>query len=1269
MTVPFAHLHVHTQFSLLDGYSDVQGLIQHVSDLSMTAVAITDHGTLAGAIDFHKAAKSAGVTPIIGMEGYITYDMNNRETRHSNHILFLAKNNRGYENLIALSSQAHTDGFYYRPRMDWNLLNQYKDDLIVTSGCLAGEVAQHYLRAHDKPEEIKRWNEVERQFIRKTLGGQILRDIDGDTNYEIHMALAERMFEHYFEVFGDNFYAELQYRKNSVDQLEYNRWLLAMARNYGVKPVLTTDSHYTTVNDAIPHDLLLCVQTGAQVNQTDRMRFDENTYYIADYDTLKQWVVSEYSEEDLDMLHNTMRIVEDVNIDLSYGGYKIPEYPDIPKLVTADRHLKNLSLRGLKELGYTGDVYIERIEYELSVIKDMKFADYFLIVKDICDFARDNDIWWNVRGSGAGSLVANCLGITSLDPIQHDLIFERFLNPSRVNMPDIDIDFEDTRRGEVVGYIIRKYGVNHVAAIGTHGYMGAKMTVRDLGRAFGVPLDIVNRIASLVKDEYTTDENVEFIRSIKEGEQIAEYFPEIRKTIRNQGQHAAGYIITPKDLPLDKITPLVKAKKYNEEGLKGSTQFPMKTIDDMGLLKVDLLGLSSLSHMKACCERIYERHGVRYSINDIPYYHHDGVDETSLNVAFDLISSGKTAGIFQIEKLDFASFLTELRPFRFEHVVASLALYRPGPMGIGAHYSFAKRLHGEEEIVYRHESLEPILKETMGLIIFQEQIQRIASEICGYTLGEADYIRKAVAKKDGLDKHHDKFVRGAVDNGLPSEVAQRIWDDIVYFANYGFNKCLTGDTVIYDSETGSRYTIEEIVSGKIELSVHTLNDSLKIETRKVIDWFENGVKPVYTLILRSGKTIKATENHPFRTQFGWTNLSNIAVGELIAVPRSLDFDNGSTREISNLAHSDIYWDEVVSIEYFGNEMTYDITVDGTHNFVANDIFVHNSHSADYAKLTVQTAWLKAHYPMEFMETLLDSSTGDQSRAIYDCRLMNIPVYPVNVNRSGAHMRIHNDGIAYSMSKVLHVGERVASSIENERDENGEYTSLSSFIHRVGLSKDTLNKTALVNLVKCGALDDILERDGLSRNSVIDSIDTIMKTAKKTTQKIPSGQFTLFDVSGTEQEHDDVIHFDIPYIPDNDAINLQWERELTGFYLTGRPTDRHIEYLSKQYVTEIEYVSEDHIGNNMTVAGRITASREHLDKKQNKMMFLEIECYGAAAKSMSLVIFSSTFKKLEFIPRDDDIVIVSGRIDTNRNGDLNMLVDTILLLERLDAIIK
>ncbi len=772
----FVHLHVHSQYSLLDGFSNIKKLVGRAKELGMPAVALTDHGTMYGVIEFFNAAQAAGVKPIIGLEAYVAsrrmQDRDSKLDKQSHHLLLLAENQTGYQNLLKIASAAQTEGFYYYPRIDHDFLEKHSEGLIATSGCMSAEIPRA-LREKG-PEE------------------------------------ARRLMDWYYEVFGpNNFYLELQ--RHDIPELEkINRDLLAMGKRYQAKYIATNDVHYINQKDARLQDILLAIQTGALLSDENRFKMSVESFYLRSAEEMAR-LFGEMPES----LTNTIEIADRCNVDLTSKGYHLPRFP-VPPGYTAESYLRELCEEGMRrrygETRVHDPVLRERLEYELGIIHQMGFDAYFLIVWDLCRYAAENGIWYNARGSAAGSMVAYTLDITLVEPIAYGLYFERFLNPGRISMPDIDMDFQDDLRPKMMEYCAKKYGDDRVAQIITFGTMGAKQALRDVGRVMDIPLSEVDKVAKLIPNfgnkSFSIPEALEQSPELKKLHDEVDYLRDLIDTaaqmegsLRNAGTHAAGVVIT--DEPVVEYVPLNRPTSGSEDSpIKTVTQFEMSIIESLGLLKVDFLGLRTLTIMNRACALIEKRHGLKMGLDNIP------IDDKE---TYDFIGRGHTAGIFQLEGTGMTRYVVQMQPHNVDNVIAMVALYRPGPMDFIPNY--IKRMHGEEQVEYRHPALEPIFAETYGIPVYQEQIMRAAVDLAGYTMSESDELRKAIAKKqkDKLEKHKQKFIKGAEERDMLHDTAEAIFSDWEEFARYGFNKAHAADYGVISVQTAylkTHYTVE-----------------------------------------------------------------------------------------------------------------------------------------------------------------------------------------------------------------------------------------------------------------------------------------------------------------------------------------------------------------------------------------------------------------------------------------------------------------------------
>lgn len=748
----FTHLHVHTEYSLLDGSNKIQEYVNRVRELGMDSAAITDHGVMYGVIDFYRAARAAGINPILGCEVYVApgsrfdREIGSGDDRYY-HLVLLAENNQGYANLMKIVSKSFVEGFYYKPRVDLQLLEKYHEGLIALSACLAGEVARFLTRGM----------------------------------YEDAKAAALR----YQDIFGKgNFFLELQ-DHGIPEQQNVNQQLLKMHRETGIELVATNDVHYTLAEDAQPHDVLLCLQTGKKLSDENRMRYDGGQYYVKSPEEMER--LFPYATE---ALENTHKIAERCHVEIEFGVTKLPKF-DVPEGYTSWEYLNELCFKGLEERYQpVTEELKERLNYELSTIKNMGYVDYFLIVWDFIRYARDHDIMVGPgRGSAAGSLVAYTLGITQLDPIRYDLLFERFLNPERVSMPDIDVDFCFERRQEVIDYVRRKYGDDCVVQIVTFGTLAARGVIRDVGRVMDLPYAQVDTIAKMIPQEL----NITINKALKMNPELKKTYedqPEIHDLIdtarrleglpRHTSMHAAGVVISQKDV--SEYVPLSRAQD-------GSivTQFTMTTLEELGLLKMDFLGLRTLTVIQNAVHLIEQDTGVHLDMQQIDYN-----DKKVL----DSLGTGRSDGVFQLESAGMKNFMKELKPQSLEDVIAGISLYRPGPMDFIPQYIRGK--NHPDTIQYDCPQLEPILKPTYGCIVYQEQVMQIVRNLAGYTLGRSDLVRRAMSKKKAavMEKERQNFVYGneaegvpgCIANGISEQVANKIYDEMIDFAKYAFNK-------------------------------------------------------------------------------------------------------------------------------------------------------------------------------------------------------------------------------------------------------------------------------------------------------------------------------------------------------------------------------------------------------------------------------------------------------------------------------------------------
>ncbi|MGC4042347.1 MAG: DNA polymerase III subunit alpha [Armatimonas sp.] len=754
MPTPFVHLHNHSEFSLLDGASKIKDMVKYAVEMEMPALALTDHGVMYGAFEFYNAAKKAGIKPLVGSELYVaTRGRKDRDPKKdgNHHLVALAKNETGYKNLMKLVTKASLEGFYYKPRVDKELLEEHHEGLIICSACMGGELAQTIMKqGYEEAKSVAAW---------------------------------------YRELFGEDFYLEVQ-GHHADGQWDINEQVKRIARSMNIKMVATNDSHYLKAADADPHDVLICIQTGTTVNDPKRMRYEPREFYLKSYDEM----MGEFEHFAPDAIENTLEIAEKCNLEIETGRAPMPVV-GVDEGSTAQKTMTRLCWEGMeRRLPEHAGEHKDRLNYELDIIEQTGFAQYFLIVRDIAQHARQSGIFFGVRGSAAGSLASYCLGITDLDPVEYGLTFERFLNPERVTMPDIDMDFEDTRRAEVIEHVTQQYGKDNVSYITTFGTLGAKAAIRDAGRALSMPLPDVDRIARMIPalplgisidkamhgwQEKDYSGNPEMVAAY-ENEELARKLLDTAKSIegitRSESVHAAGIMIS--DRPLVEYTPL---RKLNDGSL--ATQYPHSSLEEIGLLKMDFLGLVNLSILARAVKLIQKTRNETVDVWDIPldYSHPDA------KRAYDMLGRGETTGVFQLESAGMKKYVVELKPNSVKELSAMVALYRPGPLAHIPRYIRSK--FDATQITYAHDLVKPILEETYGVIVYQDQVLKIVQAVGGLSLGQADLLRRAMGKKQKayMDKQKGVFMEGAKERGVTAKVAEQIFADIEPFAGYAFN--------------------------------------------------------------------------------------------------------------------------------------------------------------------------------------------------------------------------------------------------------------------------------------------------------------------------------------------------------------------------------------------------------------------------------------------------------------------------------------------------
>ena len=1061
---PFVHLHCHTDYSLLDGACEIGQLMDLVVQQKMPAVAMTDHGNLFGAVEFYNSAKDKGVHPVIGCEVYVSEQgLHSRsDTDRYNHLVLLCENQQGYRNLLKLVSTAFLEGFYYKPRIDKNLLAQHSQGLIAMSACLRGDINETLL--------ANRYEE------------------------------AKRLAYGYVDMFGkDNFFLEIQ--DHGLDQDKIVTPLVhRLSKETRIPLVATNDSHYMRKDDARAHEILLCIQTGKTMSDPQRMRFTQPEFYLKTRDEMLRM----FGELE-DALDRTWQIAERCQVSLEKIKEPFPKF-DVPREHSTDSYFEYVARQGfekrrprLEALRKTGLLkhdlaeYVERLEREIRMIQQMKFSGYFLIVWDFIRFAKSRGIPVGPgRGSAAGSLVSYSMDITDIDPLEYGLLFERFLNPERISMPDIDIDFHTRRRGEVIQYVTEKYGREQVAQIITFGTLGARTAIKDVGRVLDISFADVDRITKLIpttlniklKDALEQEPAIEdAARKDPRLKEVLDVALKIEGMARNASMHAAGVVISP--VPLRELVPLYKTSK--DEIV---TQYDMVGLEKLALLKMDFLGLTTLDIIQDALALIERHRGVKLSVEDLP------LDDTQ---TYQIFSKGFTSGVFQFESRGMRDILRKYQPTRIEDLCALNALYRPGPLQGGMIEDFIDRKHGRKQVAYDIAELKDILEETYGVIVYQEQVMQISNLLAGYSLGEADILRRAMGKKkaEEMAAQRARFLQGGKAKGYPQKKIEKIFDLMEQFAGYGFNK---------------------------------------------------------------------------------------------------------------------------------------------------------SHSAAYAQLAYVTAYLKAHYPLEFMSAMLSSEISNTDKVvkyINECREMGIPVLPPDINSSNQDFTPDSQGIRMCLGAIRSVGGTAADSIIQARQSGGPFQSLYDFSERVDLT--SVNRRVIENLIKGGALSSLPG----NRAQLTALVENAMESGQRVWRDRQSGQTGLFGMDAGEsapEEHP------LPPLPDwTPQQKLASEKEVLGIYVTGHPLDEYsdkVAELSTHYTETLEGLEK---GVEVAICGILTGITRKRNKDGKLWAAMRLEDRTGSVEAM---VFSTQYERLLKAMVEDQAVLVRGLVLPEDNGPPKLSVQDI-----------
>lgn len=1175
----FVHLHVHSEYSLLDGAARIPDLVNKAADLGMTTLALTDHGVMYGAIPFYKACVERGIKPIIGCEAYMTAgsrkERGSRKDQPIHHLILLAKNMTGYRNLMKLCSIGHLEGFHYKPRIDMESLAAHHEGIICLSACLGGEVPQHLL--HGREEEARR---------------AALR---------------------YKNIFGADFYLELQDHGLS-EQKRVNPQLIRLAAELDIPLVATNDAHYLSEEDAELQDVLICIGTGKTVDDENRLRIGTNQLYLK-----SEQEMARLFPHVPEALENTVRIAESCELQLEFGKSILPEYRPLPEGKSPSAYLRQLCEEGMEkrytETSRWTDTELraeleQRLDYELQVIDSMGFSDYFLIVWDFIAYAHQQGIVTGPgRGSSAGSLVAYTLRITDVDPMKYNLLFERFLNPERISMPDIDIDFSDERRDEVIEYVAKKYGKAHVAQIITFGTMAARAAVRDVGRALNVPYGEVDKAAKLIPAQLGIN-----IQRAMEGtpelKALYETKPKTRELLdmamkvegmpRHASTHAAGVVIS-RD-PLTDAVPL-------QEGSEGTalTQYSMENLESIGLLKMDFLGLRTLSIIERCLRWIGE-HG------EIPDFRHIADDDA---LTYEMLGRGDTMGIFQLESAGVRRVLKELKPSVFEDIISVLALYRPGPMEFISKYIQGK--HGQIEVDYPHADLESILKDTYGIIVYQEQIMQIASRMAGFSLGEADLLRRAVSKKkrEVLDLERGHFVQGSLKQGYSEAEADLVYDMIVKFANYGFPRAHAAAYGVLAFQTAylkAHYPVHFMASMLTAvMGSHRKVAEYVVECRRMNinvlppDVNESGI--LFTPVLASSSSMKS---------------GKAAETQHVAEEHGEDGTAGLT--IEHAVHDDDHYSG--HAEYGEAPLPDDPGPvpdedGGAYGWQAETTMPeHSEDRTGSGVMTVSTA-----------ERL--HGTGEEESSLTEERGMSAVQAQDGSPDQNSDAGKATGAIRFGLAAVKNVGTQAMESIMIVRQER-PFDSLLDFCRRVDLR--VCNKRVIESLIQAGAFDTLPGH----RAQLLAMLDETVEAALKWRKEREDLQIQLFDF--VETPNWEIEYPEIP--PYSGSQQLELERELLGLYLSGHPLDDYEDVLESSGADRIMELTEA-ADDTMAVAAGMVVSVKSITTKQGKAMaFMELE---DQIERCEVVLFPEVWRRSQQHVGKGELLVVRAKVQQQDEG--------------------